>query len=102
MDEQETDEKKQEIKLTRDQIAILKVLDNAPAINKTIYYLSGYYARAYEYMYKKIRVMESLGVLYKHKSDTGKVSYIPKKNVMIAIYERDKLLIDEEDQENGN
>jgi hypothetical protein len=79
------------IKLTKEQIAILKKLDNAPIISKNIYYLCGQYSRAYEYMYKKIKVLESLGAVYKYKSDAGRVSYIPAKDIMTAIYEREKI-----------
>lgn len=78
------------LKLTEEQIQIVKILDEAPALFKTGYYVAGKMGKGFDNIYRKMKVLEAMGVLITHKSISGKVSFLVDPPVMNSINKRKK------------
>lgn len=76
---------KKKFRLTEEQIEIIGYLAEAPDLKKTPHYVAGKMGGSYYSTYHKIRSLEAIGVLTLVKSETGKMSYIPKLNILEAI-----------------
>lgn len=74
-----------QIELNEKEIEILKLLNIAPRGHKTIHFCCAKLDQAFNTIYHKVMILVEKEAIFKHKTPTGNVFYIPVPEVMEEI-----------------